>query len=125
MAKRRIILPDDVKNLLTMASELKQLKSSSVAHDKRIETLEKKEPVTTIQVRVPEPVLPIIAPPKVAPKTMQRKRPLLPIEIPSPHLSEPIKIEPFGHSVHDMTESVSRKYMNATQIHESKKSTRV
>ena len=46
MTKRRIILPDDIKNLLTMASELKQMKSVAEAHDTRIETLE----TTGIQV---------------------------------------------------------------------------
>ena len=124
MAKRRIILPDDVKNLLQMASELKQMKSSVDTHEKRIETLEKRPARVEIHERVQMPLetpaLPIIA----ATPTRQRKKPL-PIEIPTRNPSPAIKVESFGHSVNDPTESISRKYMNAQQIHEAKKSTRV
>ena len=123
MAKRRIILPDDIKNLLTLAGELKQMKSVSDDHDKRIVSLETQE----------APTLPIIAAsashslipkePRPLPKdaAKQRKRPLLPIEIPAPHLPDPIKIEAFGRSVNDPTESISRKYMSASQLKQSGK----
>ena len=85
MAKRRIILPDDVKDLLTMASELKQMRAQAVDHDRRIETLETQPKA----VEAPT-VMPIIASHSLLPKeprplpkdaAKQRKRPLLPIEM--------------------------------------------
>ena len=128
MTKRRIILPDDIKNLLTMASELKQMKSVADGHDKRIETLETTRSQAAVIIPTvvpPEPAaagMPIIVQrplPKEAAK--QRKRPLLPIELPPALHSEVVKIEPIGHSVHGLTESMSRKYMSASKLKQSGK----
>ena len=141
MAKRRIILPDDVKGLLALATELRQMKSDADDHGKRIELLEMAGTQASMIMSTivePEPVpavtMPIIVSHSLIPKEPRplpkdaaklRKRPLLPIELPPALHSEVVKIEPFGHSVHDLTESMSRKYMNADQLHAAKKSTRI
>ena len=117
MAKRQIILPDDVKNFLTLASKLKQMKSVSDDHDKRIVSLEavgiQEAPVLPIIAARPSSRALLPAEPKDAAK--QRKRPMLPIELPQTSHTE------VGHSVHDMTESISRKYMSASQLKQSGK----
>ena len=143
--KRRIILPDDVKKLLTMATEMKQIasgvaqmasgvaqmKSKADEHEGRLilleTTPEQIQPKTVVNA---ESVLPTIV--KTTAKT--KRKPALPLEIPSsrsllpaePHLPDPVRVpSPFGRSVNDPTESISRKYMNADQLHASKKSTRI
>ena len=137
--KRRIILPDDVKKLLTLATEMKQMasgvaqmssgvaqmKSKSDDHEGRLillETAPEQIQTKTIADAEPVPQFPTIV---RTTATKARKRPVLPIDIPSPHLPDPIKIEAFGRSVNDPTESISRKYMNADQLHAAKKSTRI
>ena len=138
--KRRIILPDDIKKLLTVATELKQLasgvaqmKSKADEHEGRLiflETAPEQIQAKTVVDAEPMPQFPTIV--RTA-ATKARKRPVLPIDVPSshsllpaePHLPDPIKIEAFGRSVNDPTESISRKYMNADQLHASKKSTRI
>ena len=149
--KRRIILPDDIKKLLILATEVKQLASGvklmatdvaqmtskAADHEGRLILLET-APEQPKSVAAAEPVpqsetlqqLPTII--RTAAKT--KRKPVLPIEIPPSLLPDPVRVpsshshppaEPFGRSVNDPTESISRKYMNADQLHAAKKSTRI
>ena len=121
--KRRIILPDDVKKLLTLATEMKQMasgvaqmtsgvaqmttsvaqmKSKSDEHEGRLKLLE----TAPVQIQPKtvdnaESVLPTIV--KTTAKT--KRKPALPLEIPSsrsllpaePHLPDPVRVpSPFG-----------------------------
>ena len=112
------------------------MKSVAVDHGKRIESLEMAVPkdanAAVIMPTVAEPeAVPVVTMPIIASRPLpkdaarQRKRPLLPIELPQTSHTEAVKIEAFGRSVNDPTDSISRKYMNADQLHAAKKSTRL